>query len=40
MPNSHLATTYVADVTHVCVTFHSVSLYDQSFSSYKPFWDN
>ena len=33
VPKSHVATTCVADVAHICVTqFYSVSLYDQ------PFW--
>ncbi len=45
MPNSHVATIDVAEVIHLCVTsvhesyIYSVSLSDQPFSSYKPFWD-
>ncbi len=38
MSNSHIATTYVSEVTHICVTcvpasytFHSISLYGQPF---------
>ncbi len=52
MPNRHAAATYVAEVTHYIYScyymcsahmspkFHSISLYDQPFSSYRPFWDN